>query len=149
MVGVSTGDYETSKKTKALTAEETTQLYVGNTASWDTQWGKANYTWTADGKVLGILDKKDGKKAVADGTWTVKDNEFCYSVVWKSSKSDKGSDWSPCVSWFKVGKVIWNKNGSGNGKWTGDVCDCEYRESFSKGDKVSGRMETVKASLEE
>ncbi|WP_025661776.1 DUF995 domain-containing protein [Rhizobium sp. IBUN] len=135
------------KKAKPLTAEETTKLYVGNTAIWDTKWGKASYTWTADGNVLGILDKKDGKKAWAEGKWTVKDNEFCYDVVWRDKKTGDGSKWAPCVSWFKVGKVIWNKNGSGNGQWTGDACDCEFRDSFKMGDKVSDRMETVKASL--
>lgn len=135
------------KTAKALTAEETTKLYVGNTVIWDTDRGKVSYTFTADGNVLGILDKKDGKKAWAEGKWTVNDNEFCYDVIWRGKKSGDGTKWAPCVSWFKVGKVFWSKNGSGNGEFTGNVCDCEFRDSFKMGDKVSGRMETVKASL--
>ncbi len=134
------------KSAKPMAAEEITKLYVGNTITYDTKWGKANYTWTADGKVLGIMDKKDGKKAWADGKWTLNGNEFCFSVVWRDTKAGKGSDYSPCKAWYTVGKAIWSKNTTGNGEWDGAVSDADYKD-FVKGDNVSGRMDPVMATL--
>ncbi|MGN7737065.1 DUF995 domain-containing protein [Ensifer sp. 22564] len=68
--------------------------------------GNVYFTWMADGTLLGIYDKKDGTHIWADGTWTVKDNTFCFESHWKNASGTTVFTYAPCKAWFKAGKAI-------------------------------------------
>lgn len=140
-------DGKLPKNAKPLTAEETTRVYVGNTVKYNVGFGTVYYTWLPDGKLFGVLDKKNGGHGWADGTWTVKDNLFCFKADWKNAAGETAETYAPCKEWFRAGKQLWTKNVSGDDdKYLGDIYSDEVKK-MSKGDKVSGRIETVKASM--
>jgi len=135
------------KNARPLSAEETTKVYVGNTVKYNVDFGAVYYTWLPDGKLLGVLDRKNGTHSWADGTWTVKDNLFCFRADWKNAAGEAGETYAPCKAWYRAGKQLWTKNVSGDDdQYLGDIYNDEVKK-MSKGDKVSSRIETVKASM--
>jgi hypothetical protein len=128
-----------------LTPAETKAVYVGNTATYNVDGGKVYYTFTPAGKLLGIADKADGSHHVADGSWTVSGNKFCFNALWKDASGKTVFKYAPCKAWWKSGSELWTKMVSGDeAKYIGDINNGEAR-NISKGDKVSGRMASLKA----
>ncbi|MEF0944301.1 DUF995 domain-containing protein [Rhizobium sp. BR 362] len=129
---------------KPLTSEEVKQLYVGKTLKYKDN-GNIYYTFTPDGKLLGLADKTNGTHHTADGTWTVNDNVFCFQSDWKDQTGKSVFKYSPCQAWFRAGKTLWTKNVSGvDDQYAGDIYTGEAK-NISKGDQVSKRLVGLKA----
>ncbi|MDQ0394556.1 DUF995 domain-containing protein [Labrys monachus] len=87
---------------RALTQEETFDIYAGNTISYP----NAVLYFKSNGDVLGY--SKDGR-GYAFGTWKVKDYKFCMKNIWHYSGALKTEAHWTCNEWYSDGAAYWTK----------------------------------------
>ncbi|KQS79927.1 hypothetical protein ASG25_21745 [Rhizobium sp. Leaf384] len=129
----------------AITSEEVTALFSGNT----TDWKPARAFWAADGKVIGLYPKK-GSEAVGEGKWTVTGNKMCYEIDWRTAKKTAAPfHENACNEFYKAGKKIWTKNvENSDAQYKGNIYTGEDKKLL-KGDKASKEADAVKAKFEQ
>jgi hypothetical protein len=125
-----------------LSAEEVHALYDGKSINWKPTVA----LWKADGSVMGYYPVK-GEESFADGTWTVKDNEWCYHMEWRGKDKTKAPYVEDaCQTLFRAGKKLWVVNTKDQDKYQGDVWTGLEKKLTSK-DLVTAKYTALKAKF--
>ncbi|MGH6752413.1 MAG: DUF995 domain-containing protein [Bradyrhizobium sp.] len=126
---------ETLPKDAAPLAEaDVTAIYAGNTVEWS---GGAAYL-APDGKLTAYWSQK-GEEGVGEGTWTVKDNEFCYTAAWQTVQ--KSFDENFCWKVYRAADATWfeeTRRSDGT-----DLKILSKGPAVSKGDNVSKQRQAM------
>lgn len=123
-----------------LTAAEVHALYDGKSINWK----PAVALWRPDGTVIGYYPVK-GQESFADGTWTVKDNEWCYHMEWRGKDKTKPPYVEDaCQTLHHAGKKLWVVNTKDQDKYQGDVWTGLEKKLTSK-DLVTAKYTALKA----
>jgi hypothetical protein len=87
---------------KPLDSEETRNIYKDKTMDFYI----AKYYFNSDNKVVGY---SQNPSSYATGSWSVSDNEFCMSVVWRGLLQANAVNFNSCSRWFFDGAAYWIK----------------------------------------
>jgi hypothetical protein len=87
---------------KPLSPEETRDIYKDKTIDFKI----VKYYFGSDSRIAGY---SRSPRSFATGTWSVSDNEFCMSVVWRGSRRAYAVKYHSCSQWFSDGSTYWTK----------------------------------------
>ncbi|MGO9171572.1 MAG: DUF995 domain-containing protein [Rhodomicrobium sp.] len=125
---------------RPLTAQETADIYREKTID----YGVAQYFFSSDGSLVGF---SANPTSFANGTWSVNSNEFCMTALWHGQKNAKPVEHMTCSQWYFDGNAYWTKIiRSSSKKIVGRVYKGNEK-MVASGDKISGRVYKLKASL--
>ena len=107
----------------------------------------AAYYFNPNGQVIAVAGKNDG---IAEGTWTIKDNEFCFVTDWKGAdKSKPPFHYEKCQKFYLSKTVVYTENTKVEDQWLEDIFQFNQGDGkkYKTGDLLSTRFGTLKAKF--
>ena len=128
---------------KPMAAEDITKLLIGRSVDYKV----AAYYFNPNGQVIGVAGKNDG---FAEGTWTIKDNEFCFVTDWKGADKSKAPfHYEKCQKFYLSKTVVYTENTKSEDQWLEDKFQFNQSEGkkYKDGDLLTARYTTLKAKF--
>jgi hypothetical protein len=134
------------KGARPLSEKALAKLYSGITTDWKT----SSAHFAPDGTVKGLAGKKRLGDRLYWGNWTVKGNEVCMNVDYRSRTNGDTGTSTDCWQWFldrdRKPWTLWSRHYDGTEPDLADGYHDGELAKMSRGDGVSARFDKLKGS---